>query len=116
MMTTTKLILLAKKIISSEDVQSYFDYTSPHSDLDLEDSILMFAHHTPIHDDAPPHQVWLQKVPSRQSLKKISLQLGEMELRVGSNIMSHFLYILLLLIWHMYIVSCHNYMYYVCET
>ena len=35
-----------------------------------------------------------------------------------------FLYILLLLIWHMYvfgvcilyIVSCHNYMYYVCET
>ena len=47
--------------------------------------------------------------------------LGEMELRVGSNIMIHFLYILLLLIWHMYlnilyIVSCHNYMYYVCET
>ena len=35
-----------------------------------------------------------------------------------------FLYILLLLIWHMYvfgvcilyIVSCHNYMHYVCET
>ena len=47
-----------------------------------------------------------------------------MELRVGSNTMIQFLYILLLLIWHMYflgvrilyIVSCHNYMYYVCET
>ena len=42
-----------------------------------------------------------------------------MELRVGSNIMIHFLYILLLLIWHMYLlvaVSCHNYTYYVCET
>ena len=49
--------------------------------------------------------------------------MGGMELRVGSN-MILFLYILLLLIWHMYffgvcmlyIVSCHNYMYYVCET
>ena len=46
--------------------------------------------------------------------------LGEMEVRVGSN-MIHFLDILLFLIWHMYlyilyIVSCHNYMYYVCET
>ena len=46
---------------------------------------------------------------------------GGMELWVCSNIMIHFLYILLLLIWHMYlyilyIVSCHNYMYYVCET
>ena len=55
-----------------------------------------------------------------------------MELRVGSNIMIHFLYILLLLIWHIYMylkstciliihcyyVSCdnNNYMYYVCET
>ena len=47
-----------------------------------------------------------------------------MELRVGSNIMIHFVYILLLLIWHMYFfcayilytVSCDNYMYYVCET
>ena len=48
-----------------------------------------------------------------------------MELRVGSNIMIHFLYILLFLIWHMYLyiihcilylASCHNYMYYVCET
>ena len=43
---------------------------------------------------------------------------GGMELRAGSN-MILFLYILLLLIWHMYcfgvcilyIVSCHNYMY-----
>ena len=26
-----------------------------------------------------------------------------MELRIGSNIMIHFLYILLLLIWHMYL-------------
>ena len=48
---------------------------------------------------------------------------GGIELRVGSN-MILFLYILLLLIWHMYFfgacilysVSCHNYMYYVCET
>ena len=48
--------------------------------------------------------------------------MGGMELRVGSN-MIVFLYILLLLIWHMYcfgvcilyIVSCHNCMYYVCE-
>ena len=29
-----------------------------------------------------------------------------MELRVGSNIMIHFLYILLLLIWHMYFFVC----------
>ena len=50
--------------------------------------------------------------------------MGGMELRVGSN-MIPFLYILLLLIWHvyffflvciLYIVSCHTYMYYVCET
>ena len=49
--------------------------------------------------------------------------LGGMELRVGSN-MIFVLYILLLLIWRMYffgvcilyIVSCHDYMYYVCET
>ena len=48
---------------------------------------------------------------------------GGMELRVGSN-MILFLYILLLLIWHMYffgvcilyIARCHNYMYYFCET
>ena len=33
--------------------------------------------------------------------------LGEMELRVGSNIMIHFLYILLLLIWHMYLYIVH---------
>ena len=47
-----------------------------------------------------------------------------MELRVGSNIIIHYLYILLLLIWHMYfiffcilyIVSCHNDMYYICEA
>ena len=35
-----------------------------------------------------------------------------MELRVDSNIMIHFLYILLFLIWHMYLYiihSCHNY-------
>ena len=30
--------------------------------------------------------------------------LGEMELRVGSNIMIHFLYISLLLVWHMYLL------------
>ena len=34
-------------------------------------------------------------------------QLGEMELRVGSNIMIHFLYILLFLIWHMYLYNIH---------
>ena len=33
--------------------------------------------------------------------------LGEMELRVGSNIMTHFLYILLFLIWHMYLYIIH---------
>ena len=33
--------------------------------------------------------------------------LGEMELRVGSNIMIHFLYILLFLIWHMYLYIIH---------
>ena len=45
--------------------------------------------------------------------------MGGRELRVGSN-MILFLYILLLLVWHMYlfgvcilyIVSCHNYMLY----
>jgi len=30
-----------------------------------------------------------------------------MELRVGSNIMIHFLYVLLLLIWHMYLYVIH---------
>ena len=33
--------------------------------------------------------------------------LGEMELRVCSNIMILFLYILLLLIWHMYLYIIH---------
>ena len=33
--------------------------------------------------------------------------LGEMELLVGSNIMIHFLYILLFLIWHMYLYIIH---------
>ena len=49
--------------------------------------------------------------------------LGGMELRVGSNIMIHCLYILLILIWHMYflcvyyaLLVVYNYMYYVCET
>ena len=37
----------------------------------------------------------------------IHLSLGEMELRVGGNIMIHFLYILLLLIWHMYLYIIH---------
>ena len=32
---------------------------------------------------------------------------GVMELRVGSNIMIHFIYILLLLIWHMYLYIRH---------
>ena len=30
-----------------------------------------------------------------------------MELRVGGNVMIHFLYILLLLIWHMYMYIIH---------
>ena len=34
-------------------------------------------------------------------------RLGEMELRVGSNIMIHFLYILLFLVWHMYLYIIH---------
>ena len=33
--------------------------------------------------------------------------LAEMELRVGSNIMIHFLYILLLLVWHMYFLCVY---------
>ena len=33
--------------------------------------------------------------------------LGEMELRVGSNIMIQFLYILLFLIWQMYLYIIH---------
>ena len=33
--------------------------------------------------------------------------LGEMELRVGSNTMIHFLYILLFLIWHMHLHIIH---------
>ena len=34
--------------------------------------------------------------------------MGGLELRVGDNIMVHFLYILLLLIWHkhLYIIHC----------
>ena len=47
--------------------------------------------------------------------------LGGMELSVGSNIMIHFLYIFCCFSYGtctciLYIVSCHNYMYYVCET
>ena len=52
------------------------------------------------------------------------LGVGEMELRIDSNIRIHFLYIMLFLIWHVYLynlyivtnVSCHNYVHYVCET
>ena len=36
------------------------DYTSPHCDLDLEDGKPIFSHDTPVRDDAPPYQVWLQ--------------------------------------------------------
>ena len=40
--------------------------------------------------------------------RALLLILGDMELRVGSNIMIYFLYILLFLIWHMslYIIHC----------
>ena len=63
---------------------------------------------------------------SRKPSNSKSINMGGRELRVGSNIMILFLYRLLLLIWHMYflcvcvctlyIVSCHNYMFNVCET
>ena len=39
-----------------------FDYKSPHCDLDLEDRKPTFLHDTLAHDDASPHQVWLQQV------------------------------------------------------
>ena len=41
--------------------QSYCDYISPYSDLELEDSILILVRDTPSQDDAPPYQVWVQK-------------------------------------------------------
>ena len=37
-------------------------YMSHHYDPELEDSKPIFLHSTLAHDDASPHQVWLQKV------------------------------------------------------
>ena len=37
----------------------------------------------------------------------VDLRVGEIELRVGSKIMIHFLYILLFFIWHMYLYIIH---------
>ena len=73
-------------------------------------------------DPAISVSFWLSEVHGYRKIYPPHVYNG-MELRVGSNVIL-FLYILLLLIWHMYffgvcilyIVSCHNYMYYVCET
>ena len=40
----------------------YFDYLSPHCDLDIEDSEATFLHDIPSHDNTPPYQVWLKMV------------------------------------------------------
>ena len=40
-------------------------------------------------NDAPPHQVWLQKVPARQSLKKLSLCCN-LDLQQRSNFYFYF--------------------------
>lgn len=42
-------------------IRSYFDYTSPHCDLDLEDSEPTFRTDTPVPDAAPQRQVWPQQ-------------------------------------------------------
>ena len=54
-----------KKISSSEDMveRVILAYMSHHYDPELEDSKPTFLHNTLAHDDAPPYQVWLQKVP-----------------------------------------------------
>ena len=45
---------------------SYFDYISPHYDLDLEDSIPFFRHDILAHGGAPQYQVWLQKIQTQK--------------------------------------------------
>ena len=39
--------------------QSCSDNKKPSLDLDLEVSTLFFLHDTPVHDEAPPYNVWL---------------------------------------------------------
>ena len=58
-----------KKISRSVDTLEtvIFNYMSPHYDPKLEDSKTVFLHDILAHDDAPPYQVWLQKV---QQLKR----------------------------------------------
>ena len=72
-----------KKISNPVDIVEtvILDYMSPHYDpeLELEDSKPIFLHDTLAHDDASPHQVWLQKVqqlmryhPDEHSLKLLT--------------------------------------------
>ena len=58
-----------KKISSSVDTAQsvIFDKMSPHYDLNPEDSQPIFLHDTLAHDDASPHEVWLQKVQQLRS-------------------------------------------------
>ena len=42
-------------------------------DLDLEHSNSKVLHNTPAHDDAPPHQLWLQKVQKFRIWRKLNL-------------------------------------------
>ena len=53
-----------KRIISSGSTKkrSYFNYSSPSSDLDLEDSNSIFLHDIPVYEDAPQYYIWFQKV------------------------------------------------------
>ena len=44
---------------------------NPHCDLDLEHSNHKLAHNPPAHDDAPLHQIWLQKVTKIRIWKKV---------------------------------------------
>ena len=51
--------VLVQKILSRQILPKD---ENPHCDLDLEDSNPKLSHNTP-HDDAPLHQIWLQKFP-----------------------------------------------------
>ena len=48
---------------------SFFDYISPHCDLDPEDNN-PFPRPTPAHDDAVPLQVWLNRMSSSDDIFK----------------------------------------------
>ena len=43
-------------------------FISPYCVLDLKDSNPIFLHETPAHNDAPPYQVWLQKLSSSKDI------------------------------------------------